>query len=184
MRKVIAASLLAVAGLVAGCAGRVSPYAQPASNVLSTTPSPPPTCPSRLTVGPNGDPRPPTHHGPAGTMVPASPSGAVACRYEGLNDPKPSWLAKSATLDATQAARLATAFNGAQPWHRGVPYSCPADFGTYDLVLFTYSDGGEVDVLLSTSGCRGAGNGNREVMMAETALDQLDGYVGMSLPPT
>lgn len=116
-------------------------------------------------------------------MVPGSPSGAVACRYQGGNDPKPSWLAKSATLDAAQSVRLATALNDAQQWQRGMPYSCPADFGTNDLVLFTYADGGEVDVLLSTSGCRGAGNGNRQVLMAMTAIDQLDGYVGASLPP-
>jgi hypothetical protein len=178
MNKSIAATVLLAAALAAGCAVTTTPTL----SVGGTPPAAGHLCPPKLPQA-----QPPFPSGwtdldePSSTLVPGSPTGARACRYERLNDPRPGTLARAVTLDAVRADRLATAFDQAKPPPGGV-YSCPVDVGGFDLVLFDYADGSQVAVLDALSGCGEATNGRRAVGFTEAADALLATYVGAPNP--
>ncbi|HVV17809.1 MAG TPA: hypothetical protein VHF06_00130 [Pseudonocardiaceae bacterium] len=172
---------LTALGVLAACGGPSLYTAQPQINVVT---SPPRivsvgTCPKTVTAGQFTFPA-----APATELVPSGADNAMACRYEGLNDPHPHRLATSVRLTPAQIRRLTASLNTAQVAPKGRAISCPADFGTYDVVAFGYVNRGPVDVLVSTSGCRGARNGTRTTTFAQTAVDQLGTVVGTPAPPT
>jgi hypothetical protein len=119
---------------------------------------------------------------PSTVLVPANPANATACRYDGQDDPHPGRMVKSATLNAADATRLATAFDAAPVWPPNASYNCPIDVGRYDIVSFGYSNRGPVDVLVDAGGCGGARNGHRSVKGSDTAYAQVVALVGEAAP--
>lgn len=172
---------LAAVGVLAACGGAPLDPAEPQVNVVT---SPPRivsvgTCPKTVTAGRFTFPA-----APATELVPAGAVNAMVCRYEGLNDPHPHHLVTSVRLNPARTRQLTASLNASQVAPKDRAISCPADFGTYDFVAFGYVNRGPVDVLVSTSGCRGAVNGTRSTIFAQTAVDQLGTIVGKPAPPT
>jgi hypothetical protein len=177
MKPSIAATVLLAAVLAAGCATGTTPTL----SVGGTPPRPRHTCPAALPKTTSPFPDWTDLNEPDSTLVPGSPTGAQACRYEHLNDPKPGTLARTATLNATQATRLAGAFDQARRASGGV-YNCPTDVAAFDLVVFDYADGSQAAVLASLSGCRGFTNGKYTTGPSDAADTQLVTYVGSPAP--
>lgn len=175
----IMASAAVLTVLAAGCAAQGPQPAltagQPDTTASSSParPAPVPTCPATLGDYPKHWAFPPA---PSASLVPGTPQVAAVCRYAGINDPHPNALVKSATVAGAMLTSLTVALNKAQPSH-GV-YSCPAEFGLYDLVVFSYPDRGPVDVIVDATGCTQATNGHRQVMFAGDALTRIAAVVG------
>lgn len=173
--------MVLVAGLAAGCGS--SPVVTGAAGSPSLASATPPDCPAQLATGvepwPGGwsDPKAPND-----TMVPGSPTGARACRYDTPKHGRTRVLNRSAVLDATPADALGAAFNEPKAWD-GTYLPCPADMGTHELVVFGYPDRAPVRVLVNTSGCQNAANGRRIVLGASAAIGLLTHYLGAPTPP-
>jgi hypothetical protein len=167
------AALGALALTVTGCAATIQPGGQ--SDLLQTHESPPlPGCPDNRPV------RLPDVSGSA--LVPGTPVMADACRYEGLNDPKPNALAQGEQVTGAQFSRLVTTLNSAGPRPPG--RYCPVDFGLYDLIVFTDRSGNQSDVQVQVGGCASATNGHKTVEASTDLLNQLKSMVGASPPPS
>lgn len=113
------------------------------------------------------------------TLVPGTPTGATACRYAGLGEPHSGGLARSASLTTAQTTALAAALNAGKQAANGV-YNCPNDTGGVDVVGFDYADAAPVEIVVHTSGCRLASDGNRNVDAAQ-AVQQLAAIVGQAV---
>ncbi|HEY0806873.1 MAG TPA: hypothetical protein VGD84_17505, partial [Pseudonocardiaceae bacterium] len=127
---------------VAGCAAKAEPGG-PALAVNVQQPACPDTRPTTTL---------PDVPGPA--MVPGTPTGAWGCRYQGLNDPHPGALVRSAQATGARLTRLVSTLNTAGPWRSGM--YCPIDLGLRDLIVFDYASGNSVEVLVSVTGCASA----------------------------
>lgn len=93
-------------------------------------------------------------------LLPAgNPSGALVCRYYGLNGPAFK-LRHQSRLDAAAAQKLAAAVAALPLAHPdGGAVSCPNDDGSSALVALSYPGGGDVDLWVLLGGCGGVGNG-------------------------
>ena len=95
------------------------------------------------------------------TLVSSAPLRSVTvCRYGGLNTPSPDGtpqvgrLQQSGTVtDAATMSALVDAVDAGEPVPAGA-ISCPADFGIYYVVGFSYVDAPLDFVLVGGSGCR------------------------------
>jgi hypothetical protein len=156
---------------MAGCANQVQPGG-PDIQIVSGTPSsvvPAPTCPVTL---------PDTSTFPTvstATLVPTGPVIATVCAYGGLNDAHPGARGRTAEVIGNQLATLVGALNAGGPPPPG-PRNCPNSTDRNDLIVFDYTGGGLVDVLVSVTGCPLASNGHRVVEVG--ALNQLSALVG------
>jgi hypothetical protein len=118
-----------------------------------------PSCPAAVEYGgavANVDP-------PGDHLVPASPSGGTLCRYYPVGGPEEATYAHGhlegrAALDAATAQRLASVLDALRPAPSG-PVSCPADFGTVDLIFFSYRGRPPLTVRASLTGCPNFSNG-------------------------
>ncbi len=154
--------LLALAALLAGCAGGP---AAPAPDVLSSaaesaaTAMLPSACPAlRDLVAEDRRRIPPPGDGATGTpVVTVAPSAALACRYRAPLSIRAT--VSSELLDAEDAGRYAAVLNaGARPVFPGA-INCPADDGSR-LELY-FSDGSRLERIgIDLSGCRIASNGS------------------------
>ena len=158
-------ALAALAFMVSACAAHAEPGG-PAIVVKAQSSSCPDTRPATL----------PDVPGPA--MVPGTPTMAWGCRYQGLNDPHPNTLVRSAHVTGDQVTKLVSTLNSAVPWPPNLP--CPMDVGLYDLVVFGYPSGNPVTVQVSVTGCASATNGHKTVRADGDLLGQLTSMVGAS----
>lgn len=163
----VVAAVIAVF-VLAGCGGAtVGPAVALSPSTSQATPL---ACPAT--------PVAPSPAGPASVVVAGTPDRGTVCRYGGLNDPDVNKLVRSAVLTGAQLAKLVGALNRERVWPAGVPYSCPADFGRYDVLLFGYPDGHQAVVRASLSGCGSVANGKRTVFLGDDVRQQLTALVG------
>jgi hypothetical protein len=175
-RTIRVAVALAALALAAGCASQRD--VGTSTPVLhQVTPPPAPTCPTTL-HGHQNDPA-----ASRAALVPGTPDVVTICRYAGLNDPNPGSLVKKATARQATATALAHALDTAKVFPSGTPYSCPADSGRTNLLMFGYTDGHQADVTMDTSGCRTASNGPRTVFYSSAVTAQVTALVGTETTP-
>jgi hypothetical protein len=132
-----------------------SPPSTPTTFGVSTSLSCPATVSSEGTLG-NTDV-------PTDRLVPTNPSSGLLCRYLPLyGSTQPGYphghLEGDAILDAATARRSGSILN-AMPNPPPGPVSCPADFGTIDLVMFQFASRPRLTVRASVSGCATFTNG-------------------------
>jgi hypothetical protein len=169
---------LVAAGLVA-CGSPASPRA-PASPVpttgASTVPAAGPlACPA--SVGPSETPS--NVDAPTDRLVPGSPASGRVCRYHPLLGPsQPGYphgaLEGQAALGAAPAQGLAAILNAMGPPAPG-PTSCPADFDTIDLLMFSFTARPPLTVRASVSGCPTFTNG----AFVASGATQFSAYAGV-----
>jgi len=96
-----------------------------------------------------------------GTFLPtADPTGALICRYYGLNGHQFT-LQSHTLMDIADATTLATAMNQAPltcPFCDGT-YSCPMDDDSITIVVFTYAERPDVAIWMKANGCATMSNG-------------------------
>jgi hypothetical protein len=97
-------------------------------------------------------------------LVPVDPQGALICRYTPLggveNKSLPHGkLYRSVRLARASARELAMDADQIPRGSATGTFSCPADFGQYDLLIFSYRTTSDVDLIVSRSGCRVFSNG-------------------------
>lgn len=96
------------------------------------------------------------------TLLPAEPpTGALVCRYDGLNGSGRFKLTATADLGPAAAARLARAVRRIRLSHSvGGVTSCPADFGAVDVLVFAYTAEPDLDIWYARAGCTTLSNGH------------------------
>jgi hypothetical protein len=113
-------------------------------------------------VCPRTDTRPPVTSRPAGQpLVPAGATGALLCRYRGMNPDFSRYGHLAYTARVTSAVvlgRLAGDFDALRPFPRG-PTSCPADDGARIVAFFRYRRGPDEPVVVDLGGCAKVTNG-------------------------
>jgi len=144
-------------GILAGCAGTSHARtfgSQPFSVVSAAGPR---LCPPRdNTFQPSADPRTAT------VLVPGHPTGALACRYWGLDDPghRVATLAGARSVrDAAAVEHLATRLDALPPYPSGPSPRCPDDPGRSELILFEYRHAAADPVHIELGGCTTVTNG-------------------------
>ena len=116
------------------------------------------------------------------TFVPGSPIGLLACRFHGLNQPQPSGsFAAAATF---RPAAFVTALNSARRVASGPALSCPVDLGERIVLQFVYADRHVLTVVVASSGCRFADNGDHRVFTPQSVLSTLKATLGHDELPT
>jgi hypothetical protein len=180
------------AGLVSGCgtstvpgAGSVAtPMPSPAVSASPKAPASsvpalprPFACPPTFTS--NGSTYfPAIRPGLAASIVPGTPTHALACRY-GVAPPF-GGLVQSATL--TETAALVAVLNSATQMQFGASYACAAGTGALDLLLFSYSSGPPVGVRVDLDGCSMEFNGLRLAYADTPQHEALASVVGSPSP--
>jgi hypothetical protein len=90
----------------------------------------------------------------------AAPLSALICVYGGLNPPHVFGLRAHVALKAPDARLLAAQARAVPLGHTdGDTTSCPADDGSFDLVVFHYASGPDVDLGDHATGCGFLANG-------------------------
>jgi hypothetical protein len=101
--------------------------------------------------------------GAGSALVPATPTGVVVCRYNGLPEPGSNVagavLLGASQLSASGAGTLAAQFDSLPAIPSGYTFACPADTGGAIVAYFTYSSGQDDPVTAPTSGCAFPTNG-------------------------
>lgn len=182
----------AAVALVAGCVGQ-QPAGSGGGPSLGVASSPPGTG-TPGSAGHGIAPGPPAHLASACpavlssnyaypsssqvSMVAGTPNQVAVCRYEGLNDPHPNRLARSADAGIEQAAYLAKNLNLGKPLSG--TFSCPNDDGTAALLVFGFPDGHRSAVRVALHGCRTATNGKRIVEYPQGVSAQVRALAGTS----
>jgi hypothetical protein len=164
-------ALCALLGLVASCSSRGS--ARPLGTT-STTGRAPLATTSRAAASPLACPPAVTDadvlknvDAPRDRLVPDDLASARLCRYYPLAGPTtPGYphgrLEAQVAFDAPGVARLA-ALLGAIPAGRVRATTCPADFGSFDLLILGFLNRPSVTVRSSASGCPSITNGPYQV---------------------
>jgi hypothetical protein len=116
-------------------------------------------CPRKLTTE---KPKPSKIAGSRAKPVPGEPVALQLCRYRGLS--KNSALSLTLTLAATvpdthRIQELVATLNEFKRLPPKQVVFCPEDSGAADLLRFTYSGTGHLEVIVARSGCRFANNG-------------------------
>jgi hypothetical protein len=181
----VGALLLLVLACCAACAGKPAPSSTPdLIQPLAPGTTAQLACPATR----------PQHSaypaGPSSVMVPGTPTGALVCRFNGLNGAPRLGLARSATLTGPALAQLVSALNGLHGSMPSGPINCPMDDGATDTVLFHYADAtSPVQVSIALTGCAAASNGTLGVPFIGAMADpgngitaQLAGLVGTATP--
>jgi len=106
-------------------------------------------------------------------LVPGQPSGAVICRYAGLDSKHPGSLISRKGLSGQTAVAFAKNLNAGRSASIDA-ISCPNDTGALDLMTFTYPSGPTVAVLIRRSGCHLASNGS----VTRWTTGKLEGQLG------
>ena len=136
-------ALLLVSCTGSGAASRppVSVEGSPTAPAVAALPD---HCPSHLPA------RLPRHAMPgvATRLVPGAPTALVICVGS-----------ERTQITGPQVERLVRALDALDHVPPGTVYACPADFGPTFALFFDYEDGDRLLVLVSTSGCRFATNG-------------------------
>ena len=136
MRTRVQVSMALVSLLLAGCAGRTG-------RAIVATARLSPVCPSSLTD---------VHSGfRLSQLVPSTPDWAVFCKYAGMNE-----KVTYGTLIRFEVVRhpsaLAKPLNQAKPVPKDAAYSCPADLGGRDAIVFVKAEKATT-VIIPTAGC-------------------------------
>lgn len=189
-RTTTAVLAAAAAGLLAGCAGQqpTGSGGGPSLGVATSSPTTPgvgrhgiapgppanlaSTCPAVLSASyPYPSPS-------QVSMVAGTPNHVAVCRYEGLNDPHPHRLARSADAGIEQAAYLAKNLNLGKPMSGTI--NCPNDDGSAALLVFGFPDGHRSAVRVGLNGCQIATNGERTVRYPSGVAAQVRALAGTS----
>lgn len=154
-----------------------SPAQSTPGSSASRPSAPPVACPTSApaTVSPH------QRDGTATSMVPASPTTVLACRYHGFNQPEAHGsLATSASIPP---ADVAASLNAVPVPALGAPVpNCPADFGEMYALWFGYPAGPPVLVTVQRGGCAYANNGDRRAPFASAVVSQLSAALGHDNP--
>ncbi len=178
--------LLAVGCLalgISGCGSSSTPRkAAAAAEVGVANPA---RCPDRWTTTDHSMLNPaPARSGLSDTLVPPGAESMTVCRYAGLNQPvEVGSLERSHVVSGPQLTAF-LAFVNMPSWQvisGTAVYNCPADQGSTDLLMFTYSSGPSVDVDVDLEGCSFATNGVRTVNGYEIGM-RLTAWVGADRP--
>jgi hypothetical protein len=128
-------SMALVSFLLVGCAG-------PTSRAIVARAPLFPVCPSSLTDAHSGS--------RLSQLVPNMPDRAVWCQYASMNEKvKPGALVRFVAVRNPSA--LAKLLNQAKPVPKNAAYSCPADLGGRDAIVFAKA--GKKTVISLGSGC-------------------------------
>ena len=94
-------------------------------------------------------------------LVPAGATGALLCRYRGLDPSAKRFrlIAFDKVTKASTVARLRAQLDALPPSPAG-PTGCPADFGTSIVAYFYYPGASDDIVTVGTSGCTLVSNGH------------------------
>jgi hypothetical protein len=109
--------------------------------------------------------------------VPGTPQALELCTYRGLSkDPARSLrLTRASTIrNDDQIQALITALNGLKRVPPKKAFFCPNDTGAARVLRFAYGDGGHLDLIISSSGCRFANNGSSSWFTTPTVWHVLD----------
>jgi hypothetical protein len=100
----------------------------------------------------------------ARVLIPLPTTGALVCRYWGLDDRghQAGTLAQSRTVRGGRRVRSLAARLDALPQFPTTAIACPADFDREDVVFFHYVHGSDDPVRIDGSGCMPVSNGRLE----------------------
>ena|SRR5450759_1763739 len=110
----------------------------------------------------------------ATVLVPPHPTGALVCRYWGLDDPGyVGTVAASRSVPSVDALdRLAGRLDALPPFPTNPPPSCPADFGRSELIFFHYRGASDDPVHIVPGGCTPVSNGRLTMIGLRLMLGQ------------
>jgi hypothetical protein len=136
VRTRVQVSMALVSLLLAGCAG-------PTSRAIVATAPLSPVCLISLTD---------VHSGSRlSHLVPSTPDRAVFCKYAGMNE-KVTYGTLIRFVAVRNPSSLAKLLNQAKPVPKDAIYSCPADLGGRDAIIFAKAEK-TTTVIIPTSGC-------------------------------
>jgi hypothetical protein len=123
---------------------------------------------------------------PTGRLVPSEPLVGRLCRYWPLYGPsRPGYphgrLEGEAKLDEPAARSIAALLNSI-PQDTQFPHTCPADFGSVDLVIFGFASQPTLTVRASASGCPHFTNGSLVTGRWSPPFEQYSRLIDALLP--
>ena len=165
-RSAIAFSISAVV-IVGGIGGTAHFWRSNAVPAVEAT-----SAPARCPATHPADIAKPNRKGAEKQLIPDRPSGAMVCRYSGLDGEHPGSLISRKGLSGQTVDTLAKNLNAGRRASTGA-MSCPNDSGALDLITFAYPSGPTLAVLIRRSGCHLASNGSAVRWTTDTLEDQL-----------